>query len=225
MARPDRRAGTGAGAGQRLGLRPRPADPAAGDPPRRRRPRRRPPARSNTNSGRSPAWPAATSPPSTPKPGARTASTSACPTVKSGPQPVCVYALDIGAGDGQPARLQLDSDPGRDHPLQHPRQARGGAVRIACDWPAGDRLPGPAGLRTHQGRAAPPPRPPPGPARQPLPRPPPLPPQRRARPTPSGCRSAPGPRCSGQRGQLRAQLVAAIPGGRRVRFGPSAAWR
>ncbi len=39
-------------------------------------------------------------------------------TTKSGPQPVCVYALNTGAGSRPPAGLQEHRDPGRDHPFQ-----------------------------------------------------------------------------------------------------------
>ncbi len=79
-------------------LRQERADAAAGDPRLRRRPGRRAGrARARARPGRHP--PAAGRRRQIPGGRSRsTASTPASPTVKSGPQPVCVYALNIGPG-------------------------------------------------------------------------------------------------------------------------------
>jgi hypothetical protein len=139
-------------------------------------------------------------------------------TVKSGPQPVCVYALNTGAGVdtllgcktvGIPVAISLS----------HIRATSGGVrVRIACEWPLETACPGQLVLRTSFKVALP---------------------HRRGRPARTrvvtralGRRAF---RLTGkqahafqipftpqarlllrERGKLRTQLIAAIPGGRRV---------
>jgi len=139
-------------------------------------------------------------------------------TVKSGPQPVCVYALNTGPGADRllgcknaaiPVAVTLSS------PRATPRGVR---VRIGCAWPTGTQCPGQLALRAKLEVASP---------------------RKRGRPARSrlvtrslgrrafrlsGGRShaftipysAGGRSLLSIRGKLRAQLVAAIPGGRRV---------
>lgn len=140
-------------------------------------------------------------------------------TVKSGPQPVCVYALNTGLGNDHLLGCKTVGIPVA-ITLSHLRaSARGIHVRIACEWPAETACPGQLVLRTR--------------IRVALPR-------HRGRPLRTrvvtrslgrrGFRLS-GERAHGfllpysgagrlllrQRGKLQAQLVAAIPGGRRIR--------
>jgi len=139
------------------------------------------------------------------------------PTVKSGPQPVCVYAIDIEPGADRllgckstPVQVAIT--------LSHLRTtANGIRVRIACEWPAGTACPGQLLLRAQikvaQRRRGGPPR-------------------LRSVTRGLGHRafhltgershayvialSAAGRRLLRERGRLKTQLIAAIPGGRRV---------
>jgi hypothetical protein len=140
------------------------------------------------------------------------------PTVKSGPQPVCVYALNTGPGADRLLGCKATTIPVA-ITLSNLRTTRGGVrVRVACEWPAGTQCPGQLALRTRFKVALP---------------------HRRGR-SPrtklvtrslgrrafrlSGERSHAFqvPYTAGartllrERGQLRTQLIAAIPGGRRV---------
>ncbi len=141
-------------------------------------------------------------------------------TVRSGPQPVCVYALNTGPGADSLLGCKTVGIPVA-IVLSHLRaSARGVHVRVACEWPTGTACPGQFVLRTR--------------VRVALPR-------HRGRPLRTrvvnrslarrGFRLA-GERAHGflipysaagrlllsQHGHLKAQLVAAIPGGRRVRM-------
>ena len=146
LPRPDRLARAGAAAGQGLGLRPQRADRTAGDPRSTSAAGPAPPARSPTSSARSPTrsrldvgakYPAGRA--------RRTASTSAFPTVKSGPQPVCVYALNVGPGADRLLGCKDDRrSRSRSRSPTCGRPQRGVRVRVACDWPAGHRVPRPA---------------------------------------------------------------------------------
>ena len=84
----------------------------------------------------------------------------ALPTVKSGPQPVCVYAVNFGLGADRLLACKNGPDPGPDHPLPHPghpcRSAAADHLRLA----GRSRLSGTAGAADPlQGRPAPRPRP------------------------------------------------------------------
>ena len=89
-------------------------------------------------------------------------------------------------------------------------------VRLTCEWPAGTDCPGQLGLRTRfkVARTAPPRQAAADPHRHPLARPAHLPPERRQVATPSVPLSAGGRALLRERGKLRTQLIAAIPGGR-----------
>jgi hypothetical protein len=140
------------------------------------------------------------------------------PTVKSGRQPVCVYAVNTGGGVdrmlgcksiGVPVAVTLS------HLKVTPRGVR---VRVACEWPEGTVCPGQLVLRTRVKVALPHRR---G-----------TPPRIRAVNRSLGRRafrlsgkrahafriplSAGGRSLLRQRGRLKTQLIAAIPGGRRV---------
>lgn len=70
------------------------------------------------------------------------------PTVKSGPQPICVYALNVGPGADRLLGCKDTTIPVA-ITLTNPRAtARGVRVRIACAWPAGTQCPGQLALRT-----------------------------------------------------------------------------
>jgi hypothetical protein len=140
------------------------------------------------------------------------------PTVKSGPQPVCVYATNVGLGADRLLGCKQVTIPVA-ITLSHVRAtARGVLLRIACEWPTGTNCPGHLALRTRIKVALP---------------------HRRGRPVRtrvvtrslgrrtfqlSGKRShafvipfsAGGRLLLSRREALRAQLIAAIPGGRRV---------
>ncbi|HSS33808.1 MAG TPA: DUF1906 domain-containing protein [Solirubrobacterales bacterium] len=140
------------------------------------------------------------------------------PTVKSGPQPVCVYATNIGAGSDALVGCKTVTIPVA-ITLSHVRAtARGVRLRIACEWPAGTACPGQLALQTRIKVALP---------------------HRRGRPVRTrvvkrslGRRgfhltgershafvvpfSAGGRLLLRQHDKLRTQLIATIPGGRRV---------
>ena len=115
---------------------------------RRLRPRRRSPTRR-----------ASTSAPSTAGAGANHGFDVTFPTLKSGPQPVCVYALNTGGGADRllgcksttiPVAVTLSA-------LKATRPASRSGV--TCEWPAGHGLPRPAQPpHPGQGRPAAPPR-------------------------------------------------------------------
>lgn len=139
------------------------------------------------------------------------------PTVKSGPEQVCVYAVDIEPGTDRLLGCHSTRIPVA-ITLSHIRETSGGVrVRIACAWPAGTACPGQIVLRTRIKVAE----------------------HRRRRPplihtvTRSlGHRtfqltgahshaftiqlSSLGRTLLAQRGNLKTQLIAAIPGGRRI---------
>jgi hypothetical protein len=136
------------------------------------------------------------------------------PTVKSGPQPICAYAVNLGSGADRLLGCKATRIPVA-ITLSHIRATRGGVhVRIACAWPAGSDCPGQLALRTRftiaTGR----------PARthvvtRSL--------GHRAFRLSGGSShafqvplSGPGRLLLRLRGSLRTQLIAAIPGGRRV---------
>jgi hypothetical protein len=140
------------------------------------------------------------------------------PTVKSGPQPVCVYALNTGPGADRLLGCKATAIPVA-ITLSNLRAMPGGVrVRIACQWPAGTQCPGRLSLRTR--------------FRVALPHRRGTPPRIRAVTRSLGRRAfrlggarshafqipytAGGRALLRQRGGLRTQLIAAIPGGRRV---------
>nr|MBA3867448.1 DUF1906 domain-containing protein [Solirubrobacterales bacterium] len=70
------------------------------------------------------------------------------PTVKSGLQPVCVYAIDIAPGADSLLGCKATGI-GVAVTLSHVRAtARGVQVRLSCEWPAGTACPGHLALRT-----------------------------------------------------------------------------
>jgi hypothetical protein len=139
------------------------------------------------------------------------------PTVKSGTQRVCVYAVDVAPGSDRLLGCRSIRIPVA-IVLSHIRETRNGVrVRIACEWPAGTACPGQILLRTRFKVAE----------------------HRRRRPprihtvTRSVGRrtfqltgershaftialSGLGRTLLAQRGSLKTQLIAAIPGGRRT---------
>ena len=140
------------------------------------------------------------------------------PTVKSGPQPVCVYAGNLGRGGDRLIACETIRIPVA-ITLSNVRATRNGvSLRIACAWPEGTACPGQLALRTR--------------FKVPVPRgkgrPPRLKTVKRSLARRSfqltGKRShaytiplSPGGReLLKLRGKLRTQVVAAIPGGRRV---------
>lgn len=140
------------------------------------------------------------------------------PTVKSGAQPVCVYAVDVGVGEDRLLACKATHIPVA-VTLSNVRATKAGVhVRITCAWPRGTACPGQLALRTRFKVAV-----------------------RRGHGRPTRLRtvkrsigrssfqltgkgsqafvvplSAQGRELLRQRGKLRTQLVAAIPGGRRV---------
>jgi hypothetical protein len=140
------------------------------------------------------------------------------PTVKSGPQPVCAYAINGGPGSNLLLGCKAVTIPVAIS-LSHVRATGAGVrVHLACEWPIGTVCPGQLALRTRIKVALPHRR---G-----------SPPRIRAVTRSLGRRpfrlsgghshafivpfSAGGRLLLGQRGQLRTQLIAAIPGGKRV---------
>lgn len=139
------------------------------------------------------------------------------PTLKSGSQPVCVYALGIAPGGDRLLGCKSTNIPVA-VTLSNIRETPNGVrVRISCAWPAGTRCPGQLALRTrfkvtHPRRGRPP-------RVQVVTR------SLGRRPfNLTGKRShayvipltTGGRALLAQRGELRTQLVAAIPGGRRI---------
>jgi hypothetical protein len=139
------------------------------------------------------------------------------PTVKSGAQPVCVYALNSGGGSDRLLGCKATTIPVAIS-LSHLKVKAGGVrIWIECSWPEGTPCPGQLSLRSRLKLALPHRR---G-----------TPPRIRAVTRSLGRRgfnlsgerahpftipfSAGGRALLHQRGQLRTQLVAAIPGGRR----------
>ena len=140
------------------------------------------------------------------------------PTTKSGPQPICVYALGVAPGTDKLLGCKATAIPVA-ITLSHIRETRSGVrVRVACTWPRGTACPGQLALRTRfkvtQRRRGRPPR-------------------IRVVTRSLGRRafhltgkrshaftiplSGGGRAVLRQRGKLRTQLIAAIPGGRRVK--------
>jgi hypothetical protein len=140
------------------------------------------------------------------------------PTVKSGPQPVCVYALNTGPGADRLLGCKTAAVPVAITLSHLKATATGVHVRIACEWPAGTQCPGQLALRTRLKLALP-----------------------HRRGTPARIRTvtrslghrafrlvggqahgfrigftAQGRSLLRDRGPLKTQLIVAIPGGRRV---------
>jgi hypothetical protein len=140
------------------------------------------------------------------------------PTLKSGPQPVCVYALNTGGGTDRLLGCKSTTVPVA--VTLSVLKTTPGTVKVwvACEWPAGTECPGQLALRTRVKIALPHRR---G-----------TPPRIRAVTRSLGRRafrltgkqghgfviplSAGGRALLKQRGSLRSQLIAAIPGGRRT---------
>jgi glycoside hydrolase-like protein len=139
-------------------------------------------------------------------------------TTKSGAQPVCVYALNTGPGKDRLLGCKDVAVPVA-VTISNPRATvRGVRARLACEWPEGTRCPGRLSLRTQVRVAVP------GRRRR----------QVRLRTVTrslgnrpfqlTGKRShaftipysAGGRALLQQHGELRTQLIAAIPGGRRI---------
>jgi hypothetical protein len=140
------------------------------------------------------------------------------PTLKSGPQPVCVYAINTGPGADHLLGCKTVGIPVA-ITLSNLRATKNGVrVRVACEWPVATACPGQLVLRTRikvalpHGRGRPP--------------------RIRAVTRSLGRRafqltgeqahafsiplSTQGRLLLAQRGSLKTQLIAAIPGGRRV---------
>jgi hypothetical protein len=153
-----------------------------------------------------------------PEAGARHGFDASIPTVKSGRQAVCAYAIGLPPGEDSLLGCKTIAIPVA-ITLSHLRASADGVrVRIACAWPTGTACPGQLVLRTRLKVAMPHRR---G-----------TPPRLRTVTRSLGRRafqlsgrhshafqvplSAQGRLLLSQRGQLRTQLIAAIPGGRRV---------
>jgi hypothetical protein len=152
-----------------------------------------------------------------PQAGSRHGFDAHVPTTKTGPQPACVYAVNVGPGADRLLGCKTVTIPVA-ITLSHVRAtAHGVRLRIACEWPVGTSCPGQLALRTRIKVALP---------------------HRRGRPVRTrvvirslGRRafhltgershafvipfSAGGRALLRQRGKLRTQLIASIPGGRR----------
>jgi hypothetical protein len=140
------------------------------------------------------------------------------PTLKSGPQPVCVYALNAGGGADRLLGCKSTTVPVAVTLFVLKTTPTSVKVWVACEWPAGTECPGQLALRTRVKIALPHRR---G-----------TPPRIRAVTRSLGRRafrlsgkqghgfkiplSAGGRALLQQRGSLRTQLIAAIPGGRRT---------
>ena len=141
------------------------------------------------------------------------------PTVKSGPQPICVYALNTGGGTDRLLGCKSTTVPVAVTMTVLKTTPTSVKVWVACEWPQGTVCPGQLALRTRVKIALPHRR---G-----------TPPRIRAVTRSLGRRSfqlsggtarhgfklplSAGARALlEQRGSLRSQLIAAIPGGRRV---------
>jgi len=153
-----------------------------------------------------------------PEAGPRHGFDASLPTVKSGSQPVCVYAIGVAPGEDRLLGCKVTRIPVA-ITLSNVRTTRGGVlVRIACTWPSGTACPGQLALRTRFKVAV-----------------------RRGHGRPARVRvvtrslgrrsfqltgsrahayriplTAQGRLLLRQRGRLKTQLIAAIPGGRRV---------
>jgi hypothetical protein len=140
------------------------------------------------------------------------------PTIKSGPQPVCVYAVDVGPGEDRLLACKTTHIPVA-ITLSNVRATKAGVhVRVSCAWPQGTACPGQLALRTRFKVSV----------RRGHGRPPRLRTVKRSigrlsfQLTGKGSQayvvplSAAGRELLALRGKLRTQLVAAIPGGRRV---------
>jgi hypothetical protein len=150
--------------------------------------------------------------------GARHGFDTSFPTLKSGPQPICVYALNIGGGVDRLLGCKTATVPVAVTFSNLRAKANGVQVQVACAWPTGTACPGQLLLRTRLKIALPHRR---G-----------TPPRIRAVTRSLGRRgfqlsgggshsfripySAGGKALLRQRGQLKTQLIAAIPGGRRI---------
>jgi hypothetical protein len=140
------------------------------------------------------------------------------PTVKSGPQPICVYALNVGPGADRLLGCKDKAIPVAVKLLNPRATQRGLRVRVSCEWPAGTECPGQLALRTSYKAWAP---------------------RKRGRParlrtvtrslgrrafrlTGQNSHTFTIPFTAGgrtlieQRDGLKSQLIAAIPGGRRI---------
>ena len=140
------------------------------------------------------------------------------PTVKSGSQPICVYAINTGGGADTLLGCKTIAIPVAITVSNVRATATGIHLKIACEWPAGTQCPGQLAVRTRIKIALPHRR---G-----------TPPRIRAVTRSLGHRPfrLSGARAHGfripfsagarsllqQRGRVKAQLIAAIPGGRRV---------
>jgi hypothetical protein len=140
------------------------------------------------------------------------------PTVKSGAQPVCVYAVNTGPGANRLLGCKAITIPVAITLSNVRATAAGVRVNIVCEWPLGTACPGQLALRTRVKVALPHRR---G-----------TPPRIRAVTRSLGRRpfnltggkwhsfvvpfSAGGRALLRQRGALRTQLIAAIPGGKRI---------
>ncbi len=138
-------------------------------------------------------------------------------TVKSGPEPICVYAVNVALGGNRLLGCRTTTIPVA-ITLSGLRATRSGiAVNVTCSWPAGTTCPGHLGLRTTFKVATPRRR---------------KPPRIHSVTRSLGSRSfhltgakwhrfilplsAGGRKLLLERGKLRTQLVAAIPGGQRT---------
>jgi hypothetical protein len=140
------------------------------------------------------------------------------PTVKSGPQPICVYALNTGGGADHLLGCRSTTVPVAVTLSVLKTTPTSVKVWVACEWPQGTVCPGQLALRTRVKIALPHRR---G-----------TPPRIRAVTRSLGRRgfqltgktghgfviplSSGGRTLLRQRGSLRSQLIAAIPGGRRI---------
>jgi hypothetical protein len=155
-----------------------------------------------------------------PEAGSRHGFDVSIPTVKSGAQPVCAYAIDIAPGADSLLGCRTTRIPVA-ITLSHIRATASGVrVRITCEWPTGTACPGQLALRSRFKVAV-------RGARH-------RPPRIRVVTRSLGRRSfqltgrqshafqipfsAGGRLLLSQRGRLRTQLIAAIPGGRRVQM-------
>jgi hypothetical protein len=139
-------------------------------------------------------------------------------TLKSGPQPVCVYAVGVGAGEDRLLACKTTHIPVAISLSNVRATVAGVHVRVTCAWPQGTTCPGQLALRTRFKVAV----------RRGHGRPPRLRTVKRSigrssfQLTDKRSQafvvplSAQGRELLRQRGKLRTQLVAAIPGGRRV---------
>jgi hypothetical protein len=153
-----------------------------------------------------------------PEAGARHGFDAGFSTLKSGPQPVCVYAVGIAAGEDSLLGCKSTRIPVAITVSHLRATAHGVQLRITCEWPSGTECPGQLALRTRFKLAT----------RRGHGRPPRI----RVVTRSLGRRpfhltgaqthafrvplSAGGRALLKQRGELRTQLIAAIPGGRRT---------